>query len=227
MNKATKRMSARAQVALTVRRSSPLVAVLLLACACATPIGVTHVDTQAMYRSLTSSVLSADRPSQYSEQLLTRLGLGQRFDTDPELVLAALRGPGEGLSREYLFVLSELSFYHAVKSQKPEYFLASAVYAYAFGLGRSDEARLDPLDPRLRLAANLYNLGLAQGLAGAEEATVVLQPGPRLLPFGRIEISVDETMLLWSGYRMTRFVSLGEFKVPEPRAVTTAPARKP
>jgi pimeloyl-ACP methyl ester carboxylesterase len=196
-----------------VRRSSPLVAVLLLACACATPIGVTHGDTQSMYRSLTSSVLSANRPSPYSEQLLTRLGLGERFDTDPELVLAALRGPGEGVSREYLFVLSELSFYHAVKSQKPEYFLASAVYAYAFGLGRTDEARLDPLDPRLRLAANLYNLGLAQGLAGAEEATVVLQPGPRPLPFGRIEISVDETMLLWSGYRMTRFVSVGEFRV--------------
>jgi len=171
------------------------------------------VDTQSMYRSLTSSVLSADRPSPYSEQLLTRLGLGERFDTDPELVLAALRGPGEGLSREYLFVLSELSFYHAVKTQKAEYFLASAVYAYAFGLGKTDEARIDPLDPRLRLAANLYNLGLAQGLAGTEKATVVLQPGPRPLPFGRIEISVDDRMLIWSGYRMSRFVSVGEFKV--------------
>jgi len=207
------RMSARPQVARALRRSSPLVAVLLLACACATPIGVTHVNTQSMYRSLTASVLSADRPSPYSEQLLTRLGLGERFDTDPELVLAALRRPGEGLSREYLFALSELSFYHAVKSQKPEYFLASAVYAYAFGLGRTDEGRLDPLDPRLRLAANLYNLGLAQGLAGPEEATVVLQPGPRPLPFGRIEISVDDRMLMWSGYRMTRFVSVGEFKI--------------
>jgi len=203
----------RPRLAIALRRSSSLVVVLVLACACATPIGVTHVGTQSMYRSLTSSVLSADRPSQYSEQLLIRLGLGERFDKDPELVLAALRGPGDGLSREYLFVLSELSFYHAVKSQKAEYFLASAVYAYAFGRGGTDEARLDPLDPRLRLAANLYNLGLAQGLAGAEEATVVLEPGPRPLPFGRIEISVDDKALIWSGYRMTQFVSLGEFKV--------------
>lgn len=52
-----------------------LAAVLLLASACATPVGVTHVDTQSMYRSLTASVLSSDHPSQYSEQLLTRLGL--------------------------------------------------------------------------------------------------------------------------------------------------------
>ena len=81
MNDPAKRMSAGRRVVLTLRRSSPLVGVLLLACACATPIGVTHVDTQSMYRSLTSSVLSADRPSPYSEQLLTRLGLGERFDT--------------------------------------------------------------------------------------------------------------------------------------------------
>ncbi|HVR96624.1 MAG TPA: hypothetical protein VMW27_08425, partial [Thermoanaerobaculia bacterium] len=59
-------------------RSSLLVAVLLLASACATPVGVTRVSTQSMYRSLTASVLSGDRPSEYSEQLLTRLGLRER-----------------------------------------------------------------------------------------------------------------------------------------------------
>jgi len=190
-----------------------LAAVLLLASACATPIGVTHVDTQVMYRSLTSSVLSSDHPSEYSEQLLTRLGLGERFAENPEVVLAALRGPGEGLSREYLFALSELSFYHATKSQKAEYFLASAVYAWAFILGRTDEARVEPIDPRLRLATNLYNLGIAQGLAGEREATVVIESGSRPLPFGKIEISVDDKMLLWSSYRMVRFISLGEYKV--------------
>jgi len=196
-----------------LRRAGLLLAVLLAACACATPIGVTHVDTQSMYRTLSANVLSADRPSQYSEQLLTRLGLQERFDEYPEVVLAALRGPGQGLSREYLFVLSELSFYHAVQSKKPEYFLASAVYAWAFLVSISDEERTVPIDPRLRLATNLYNLGLAQGFQVGEEATVVLEPGSRPLPFGQIEISVDEKMLLWSSYRMTRFVSLGEFKV--------------
>jgi len=47
------------------------------------PSAFTHVDTQSMYRSLTSSVLSADQPSQYSEHLLTRFGLGERFDAPP------------------------------------------------------------------------------------------------------------------------------------------------
>jgi len=109
----------RASMRLTLvpKRAGFLSAVVLLACACATPIGVTRVDTQVMYRSVTSSVLSSNHPSQYSEQLLTRLGLGERFDKDPELVLAALRGPGEGLSREYLYVLSELSFHHAARAR--------------------------------------------------------------------------------------------------------------
>ena len=74
---------------------------LTLASACATPVGATPVDTRSMYRTRTSNVLSADRPSQYSEQLLTRLGLQERFDEDPEGALGAFRGPRVGLSREY------------------------------------------------------------------------------------------------------------------------------
>jgi pimeloyl-ACP methyl ester carboxylesterase len=213
MKDLAEKVSIRPRSTFTLSRSSLLLGVLVLASACATPVGVTRVDTQSMYRTLTANVLSTDRPSQYSEQLLTRLGLRERFDEDPEVVLGALRGPGTGLSREYLFVLAELSFYHAVHSKQPEYFLAAAVYAWAFVVGTSEEARVAAIDPRLRLATNLYNLGLAQGLAVGEEATVVLEPGSRKLPFGQIEISVDEERLRWSSYRMTRFISLGEFKV--------------
>ena len=68
MNNPARRMSARPRLALTLRRSSPRVAVRLLAGACATPIGVTLEDTQSMDRSLTSSVLPAHRPSLYSER---------------------------------------------------------------------------------------------------------------------------------------------------------------
>jgi len=68
--------------------------VVLLTGACATPVGVTRVDTQSMYKGLTASVLSTGRPSQYSEHLLIRLGLSSRFDKEPEAVLAGIRGPG-------------------------------------------------------------------------------------------------------------------------------------
>jgi len=190
-----------------------LLGALLLASACATPVGVTRVDTPEMYRSLTTSVLSTGELSQYSENLLTRLGLRQRFDEMPEAVLAGLRGPGAGLDQEYLIALSELSFFHATKSGKQEYFLASAVYAWAFLFGKPGGLDADPLDPRLRLVANLYNVGLAQGLLGSDGESVEIESGKRALPFGSLEIDVDEESLLWSGYRMSRFVAVMEFKV--------------
>ena len=52
---------------------------LVLVSACATPIGVTRVETQSVYRSLTASVLSTGRPSASTEQVLVRTGLAQRF----------------------------------------------------------------------------------------------------------------------------------------------------
>ncbi len=127
-------------------RAGVLVGGLLVVSGCAAPVGVTRVSTQAMYKGLTASVLSTGRPSQYSEHLLIPLGLSARFDEEPEAVLA--RGPGIGLSREYLFVLAELS------------------------PGARDA---DPLDPRLRLAANLYNVGLAQGLGGPDGESVEIE----------------------------------------------------
>jgi hypothetical protein len=190
-----------------------VVGALLVVSGCATPVGVTRVNTQTMYKGLTASVLSTGRPSQYSEHLLIRLGLAERFDEEPEAVLAGLRGPGRGLSREYLFVLSELSFFHAAKSQKPEYYLGSAVYAWAFLFGKPGELEADPLDPRVRLAANLYNVGLAQGLGGPDGESVEVESGSRRLPFGHLDVTVDPRSLVWSGYKMSRFVAVGEFKV--------------
>jgi len=195
------------------RRGALLLGVLLAACACATPVGVSRVDTETMYRGLTANVLSTGQPSLYSEQLLVRLGLSRRFDDEPEAVLAGLRGPGLGLSREYLFALAELSFFHAGKSGKPEYYLASAVYAWAFLFAEPAALGADPLDPRFPFAANLYNVGLSQGLAEQDGKTVQIQPGARALPFGTLDIAVNEKSVLWSGYRMARFVAVEKFQV--------------
>jgi len=93
------------------------------------------------------------------------MGLFERFETDPEAVLAGSGARGPGLDREYLFRPRELSFFHAEQSEQPAYYLASAVYAYTFLFADRTALEADPLDPRLRLAANIYNLGLVHGLA--------------------------------------------------------------
>jgi len=190
-----------------------LLAALILGSACATPIGAVPGDPQAVYRALTSNVLSTGRLSAATEQLLLRRGLAQRFEEEPEAVLAELRGPGLDLSRDRLSALAELCFAYAEKSHKREYYLAAAVYAYAYLVPEDKTQAPRPVDPRNRLAADLYNLGLTQGLAGPEGNQVLLEEGTRPLPFGALELMVDPKDFLWGGFRMIRFVPVAEFEV--------------
>jgi hypothetical protein len=97
-----------------------LIGALLLASACATPVGVVPGNPQLLYRALTSSVLSTGEPSASTAQVLHRRGLATRFKDEPEAVLTELRGTGVGLSRDRLFALAELSFAHADKAHKRE-----------------------------------------------------------------------------------------------------------
>jgi len=203
-------------VAARCLRVTVLLCLLLLVSACATPIGVTRVETQAVYRSLTASVLSTGRPSAATEQVLVRNGLAQRFQDDPEATLAALRGSGVGLSRDHLFALAELSFVHAEDTRKPEYYLAAAVYAYAFLFppdGTDHGAALSLVDPRLRLAADLYNLGLTLGLSTPDRDHVLLEAGRQPLPFGTLTLAVDPEQFVWGGYRLGDFIPVAEFKL--------------
>ena len=207
-----------APVRRAVRSSALLCGVLLLASACATPIGVSRADPQSLYRALTRNVLSAGEPSAPSEQLLWRRGLYDRFNEDPEATLAHLRGAGSALNANVLFALAELSFFHAEKERKQDYYLAAAVYAYAFLVHGERRASATPAaDPRVRLAGDLYNLGLSLGLklrqpeSGVDE--VVLTNRTLALPFGELELRADPDTFLWGAYRMSRFIPLIEYKV--------------
>ena len=195
-----------------------LVGLVLLAVGCATPVGVTQLGLQAGYRLQTESALSAGEPSEPSKTVLRRLGLLDRFEEQPETVLAELhRGLSPAGDEDRLFALAELSFLHAERTGDRGYFLASAVYAWALLFpGEAAGVQLQRSDPRLRLAYDFYNQGVAQGLTGSPENTpgamtdetaeVRLQPGTRTLPFGTMELTLDESGLSWGGYRLERFI---------------------
>ena len=143
-----------------------LIFIVLFGSGCATPVGVTRLDEQAAHRELNANVLSTGKPSAYSTQILERTALSERFKTDPEPVLAELNsGLGKTDERDRLFALSELSFAHAEASQNQSYYLASAAYAYAFLFPANPADAPGAYDPRLRLAVDLYNRGIALGLA--------------------------------------------------------------
>ena len=140
--------------------------IVLLCSGCATPVGVKRLNEQAAHRELTANVLSTGRPSAYSTQILERTALSEPFKNDPERVLAELHsGLGKTDERDRLFALSELSFVHAEEARNQSYYLASAVYAYAFLFPPNSLDTPDPYDPRLRWAVDLYNRGIALGLA--------------------------------------------------------------
>src|SRR5262249_41616411 len=99
-----------------------------------------------------------------------------------------------------LFALAALSFLQAERTGDRSYFLASAIYAYALLFPEGSDVRLPRSDPRVRLAYDLYNQGLARGLSGPAPvrtaqfsddetlAEVHLESGTHVLPFGKLVV---------------------------------------
>jgi len=203
-------------------RLATLVLVLTAAGACATPVGVTRQDPKVLYRSLSQSVLSADAPSEFTEQLLRRQGLDEGFGKDPEATLEQLHRMRTSPDYDRLFALAELSFLHGRSSNNGPYILASAVYAYAFLASAERREQLMPqADPRVRWAADLYNVALTFGLMASPtteggdtpSAEVVLTERTLQLPFGSLELHNQPEQFVWGGYHLTRFIPLIEYKV--------------
>lgn len=191
-----------------------LAIVLLLASGCATPVGVTRLDEQAAHRELGANVLSAGKPSSYSTQILERTKLSERFKNDPEPVLAELNsGLGKTDEQDRLFALSELSFAYAEEARNQSYFLASAIYAYAFLFPADPADAPGEYDPRLRLAVDLYNRGIALGLATKDGKEVDLSERELSLPFGSLSLGVNPEGFNYGGNHLTKFVSIADLKV--------------
>lgn len=206
----------------------------LLTTACATPVGVKLVDGRAVHRSLTASALSVDEPSVYTKRTLQREGLIETFKDDPSTAIAKLHAgyvefhrADSPMQEIALFALAEMAFLHAEASGDRAYFLASAAYAYAF-LFPDDQSQdqlmswgYTPFDPRIRIAADLYNRALAEGLvppkaplgADAKPREVLLEPGRHTLPVGELEIDVDHAGFKWAGYKLDHFVPSANLEV--------------
>jgi pimeloyl-ACP methyl ester carboxylesterase len=198
-----------------VRRLALTVAVLLLAIGCATPIGVARKDPEAVHRYLTRNVLSNGEPSGPTLWTLQRLGLPERFEKDPAGTLALLhQGLAAGEDEDgRLFALAELSALHGERTGDRSWQLASAIYAYAFlfpGPGRPGPS---PSDPRLRLALDLYNLGVAQGFASPDGSAVLIEAGSHTLPFGELTVRIDPGETDWVGWRLDRLASAANLEV--------------
>jgi Putative serine esterase (DUF676) len=190
------------------------VALLCLAVGCATPIGVRYVDRRVAYQSLTSNVLSTERISSFSARELINFNLYQEFKDNPQKALADLHsGLAPKGDEDRLFALAELSFLHAENSGEKSYYLASAVYAYAFLYPGQQGKPPRGMDPRLRWAVDLYNQSLTQA-AKSDEGTYATPMGGKFkLPFGELTVEFNERDLIWGGFRMKDFVPAADLEV--------------
>jgi len=178
-------------------------------------VRVERTDPTLVQRQVTSNVLNSGQPSALSVQLLQRFDLYLKFQEDPVGALHDLHAGLEPTGDRYrLFALSELSYLYAEKSDDRSYYLAAAVYAYALLFSELEtDVPLDPSDPRLRVACDLYNRGLAEALAIGPGGEWLIEPGTHILPFGALDLEASSAALSWGGYRLEHFVPAADLEV--------------
>ena len=187
---------------------------VLIAWGCATPIGVHYVDRSVAYHSLTGNVLSTERPSSFSARELVNLNLYQRFEEDPVGALAEMHaGLAPTGDEDRIFALAELSFFYANNSGDRAYYLAAAVYAYAFLMPGQHGTPPSGIDPRLRWAADIYNQALTQAAKSHDGAYAIPMGGTFRLPFGELTVTFNEADLIWADYRMKNFIPAADVEV--------------
>jgi pimeloyl-ACP methyl ester carboxylesterase len=195
-----------------VRLTAVLALSVSLVAGCSlSPIGVKRMNPDAVSRAITANALTENQPSLDSNNVLQRRGLFEKFRKSPAWTLAELhRIAVHEDDNDTWFALAELSFLHADRTNDRKYSMMAAIYAWSFLFGGEEP---DPFDPRLRVAADLYNRGLTQGLEESEKRGLVLAGSTIQLPIGPIQVEFDQSTLMWNGRKLHDFIPVAELKV--------------
>jgi pimeloyl-ACP methyl ester carboxylesterase len=192
-----------------------LLAIAILA-GCQTPVGVTRVDPETVRHQLTRNVLSSGETSPFSDITLHVLDLSEKYHDDPRDALQKIHAfllTGDHRARFAAFALAELSFLYAQKTNQPSYYLAAALYAYLYLFPEHSGIAPNPLDPRMRVAADLYNRSLTSGFISKDRSVMNLQSGTYTLPFGTLQVELPDKRLQWENRKLTNFIPVAELEV--------------
>ena len=200
-------------------------AMLLLASSCAAPLSVDQLSMQESYRLLNRSTLAGNVLSESTLTVLRRRGLMEAWRRDRTGAIAALHGTVVNDPRSWpdLFALAELSYLQGNRLASPAEFLAAAVYAYAFLFPETASDRPSPYDPRFRQACDIYNLGLSAAFTPSDRAPISLVAGRRSLPFGSIDLDIDQDQLRWGDRTLVSFQPTSTLRVNGLQNVFRAP----
>jgi pimeloyl-ACP methyl ester carboxylesterase len=197
------------------RRPILLGALCLALAACAGPVGAVRIDPKVVHGDLNRSAVATGERSWPTRNVLFERGLFDAFAERPEAALAELHQAmvAAGGDPDLLFALAELSFLYGQAAKKPNYHLAAVVYAYAFLFPEGDAGAPGRFDPRVRIAADLYNWALTTGFASEDGSEVIPRGGTFELPFGRIEVGFSPAALRAGDRELYRFIPVAELEV--------------
>jgi pimeloyl-ACP methyl ester carboxylesterase len=195
-------------------RPAGVAALCLVLAACAGPVGTTRVDPTTVQRDLGRSAVTTGELSWATRNVLFETGLFDRYGERPEEALAQLHKTmvTSGGDSDLLFALAELSYLHGKATGSRAYNGATAVYAYALLFPEGAGPTPGRFDPRLRMAADLYNWSLTRALV-TEDGSVVPRGGTVDLPFGPITVAFDPASLRAGGRELFDFVPAAELSV--------------
>ena len=192
-----------------------LLALCVCAAGCAAPFGIRRASPQAVHRTLTDNVVSTGELSNNTEIVLRRQDLVELYAFDPATTVGILRTRLQAgdLPADDLYALAELSFHHAAHGGGKPYYLAAAVYAYAFLFPTDVQDAPDPIDPRLNAAAEIYDRALTEAFRGADGENLDVAPGTYPLPWGQIAIAFDDQQLAWGDRRLVNLFPAEDVEV--------------
>jgi pimeloyl-ACP methyl ester carboxylesterase len=199
-----------------------LAVVLLMLAGCVTPIGADKVSARQAYKHLHQNALNSSHCSAETMKVLHRYDLDEAFQKDPDATLEKLQAIAcTDDRRDLLYALSELNYLNAdrqrrsVKPSVPRLarnsYFTSAIYAYLYLFGEANQPPPSPFDIRVRVAGDLYNWGLAQGLIVNTNALVEMNSGPRPTPPGLVEVQFTRPGFPWDLDLIKAFYSADEF----------------
>jgi pimeloyl-ACP methyl ester carboxylesterase len=197
-----------------LRTLAALSSAVLLA-GCAAPIGVRTADPHDVHRYLTRSALTDDRPSDFSLIQLRIYDLQKTYQDDPDLALAKLHEAALAakLPPQTLFALAELSFLRARQTGLQTDYAAAMVYSYALLFPEKGYEPLGDLDPRERIAADLYNRALTSAFQRTKEGTLLVGSGGEFtLPFARVTLTNPPDLLRLEGSELYDLQPIAELE---------------
>ena len=189
-----------------------------LTTACTSPVGVQTTNAQSVQRYLTRSALTDNEPSDFTQNELRRFDLIQTYHDQPTTALTILHGAAraEGFPSGSLFALAELSFLRAERTKLQASYAAAMVYAWAMLFPEDGRPPLDPLDPRTRIAADLYNRALTCAFKRTAGGLIAFRGQTEAefdLVFGKLKLSIRPDALHFEGNEFYDLRPVAELKV--------------